>query len=109
MGYQKLKKSQLLQELTDRDNELHDKSTELDTLKAEHENLSREFTENTVTLKQAEDKLKILGDNFDAVSSDLDKVTEIELRESQYVKILCTALGIETVAIIVMLLILILS
>lgn len=106
MGYQKLKKSQLLQELTDRDNELLSKSNELDTLRAGYENLSQEFTEN---LKQAEDKLKTLGNNFDAVSSDLDKVTEIELRESQYVKILCTALGIETVAIIVMLLILILS
>lgn len=109
MGYQKLKKSQLLQELTNRDLELLSKSNELDTLRAGYENLSREFTENTVSLKQAEDKLKTLGDNFDAVSSDLDKVTEIELRESQYVKVLCTALGIETVAIIVMLLILILS
>lgn len=109
MGYQKLKKSQLLQELTNRDNELHDKSTELDSLRVEHENLSREFTENTVNLKKAEDELKTLGSNFDAVSSDLDKVTEIELRESQYVKVLCTALGIETVAIIVMLLIIILS
>lgn len=109
MGYQKLKKSQLLQELTDRDLELRDKSNELDTLRAGYENLSQEFTENTKTLKQAEDKLKTLGNNFDAVSSDLDRVTEIELRESQYVKILCTALGIETVAIIVMLLILILS
>ena len=109
MGYQKLKKAQLLEELVNRDNELHDKSTELDSLKAEHENLSREFTKSTKNLRKAEEKLETLGNDYDAATTDLGKVTEIELQESRYIKILCTALGIETVAIIVMLLILMLS
>lgn len=104
MGYGKLKKAQLVQELVSRDTELSDKSTELDTLKEEFESLTEKFSKNADYLEQTQDALKSLNEEFSTISSDLDIVTEVELRESQFIKVLCTAIGVETVVIIIMLL-----
>lgn len=108
MGYKKLKKEQLLSLLMSRDTELTDKSTELDTLKKELESLTEKFFKNADYLDQTQDALKSLNEEFSTISSDLDIVTEIELRESQFIKVLCTALGVETAVIIIMLLAIIL-
>ena len=108
MGYGKLKKAQLVQELVGRDAELSDKSTELDTLKEEFKILTERFSKNADYLEQTQDALKSLNEEFSTISSDLDIVTEIELRESQFIKVLCTALGVETAVIIIMLLAIIL-
>jgi archaellum component FlaC len=108
MDYGKLKKAQLVKELVGRDTELSDKSTELDTLKEEFEGLSEKFSRNADYLEQTQDALKSLNEEFSTISSDLDIVTEIELRESQFIKVLCTAIGVETAVIIIMLLAIIL-
>lgn len=104
MDYRKLKKNEILQELISRDTELSDKSEEFGSLKKEFEDLNGMFLECTNDLEQAKEELKSLREDLSTVNSDLDIITEVELRESQFIKVLCTALGLETLIIVVMLL-----